>query len=183
MQEASRREGASLGPPPSLSADAIAAAFAEITVVLVASLRTRLALLPSDEDVTAAGAEAEEVLWHVDGTRVLIVAAPPAALSREELLHFALCDVLRCPPAASLAPLLAAPPADLNAAVAHLRIAPSPLRWAAAQQSAEPGVAVSAADESLLQLRPLRAYATGEVVAIRLGGAAARSRTPPSTRG
>ena len=183
VQEASRREGASLGPPPSLSADAIAAAFAEITVVLVASLRTRLALLPSDEDVTAAGAEAEEVLWHVDGTRVLIVAAPPAALSREELLHFALCDVLRCPPAASLAPLLAAPPADLDAAVAHLRIAPSPLRWAAAQQSAEPGVAVSAADESLLQLRPSARTRPARSSPSDSAAPPARSRTPPSTRG
>ena len=90
-------------------------------------------------------------------------------------MHFALCDVLRCPPAASLAPLLAAPPADLDAAVAHLNRAVAAPRAARVGRA---GVAVSAADGRCSSSAP-SAHATGEVVAIRIGG---RRRAPRCRR-
>ena len=156
-----------------MGVEAIAETFRRYSVSLVSTLRTRL-LSDTGEDVTAPATADEDSLWHVrlESHEILLLAAPRSTVPYEDLLTRALCSLLGCAPPASLSPLLACPPAEAASTLAQLRVRP-PERWAAAAAVGAPGTPCSAADEAMLQLRPLRAFFAGEVVAVRathLGG-------------
>ena len=73
----------------------------------------------------------------------------------------------RCAAGPSLAPLLGA--GAPTALLPHLR-APPPRQWADASVAGTPGAPLDAADEALVQLKPLRAFFAGEIVAVQSDG-------------
>ena len=168
--EAGARDASLRAPPRGLRAEAVAAALAPLRVRLVPRLRTRLLLLPACEDVTAEG-EAEGAPWFLDAptSTVLLLARPPAGLSHELCLHQAICALLGASAGPSLAPLLAPAAAPPPLLLPHLRVQP-PRAWAAAAIAGAPGARVDVADEALLQLKPVRPFFAGEVVAVQAEG-------------
>ena len=165
--DAGRGDTALLAPPRHLRVEAIAAALRPYTVTLMRTLRTRLLHRQGGTDVTTPEAAAADAPWFIHrGTReVLLLAVPPLGLPLEHVLGQAVCELLGCRPPASLTPLLAVPPADAAAILPLLRVAP-PLQWASASAVGASGTPCSAADEAMLQLRPLRTFFAGEVVAV-----------------
>ena len=173
-------------PPRQLRADAITAALRPLRVTLVDSLRTRLVMVESGDDVTrpyeasagegaSAGGASGDELWFVrraegegagEGAgEILMVASPPEGLSIEMLLGQAVCQLLGCDPPAALTPLLTSELSRATTALEFLRVTPPP-RWGVSSALGAPGTPTSAPDEARTQLVPLRAYFAGEVVCI-----------------
>ena len=117
--------------------------------------------------MTAPEQAAQGSLWFIvkEHHEILLLATPPADFPLEHSLHQAVCQLLGCSATASLAPLLSCPPSEVASVLPLLRVAP-PDRWQAASVLGSAGAPCSPDDEVMLQLKPLRAYFGGEVVAV-----------------
>lgn len=163
--EAARRDPALQAAPQRLRPEAIVEALAPYRVVIVPRIQTRLRAVPSDEAVGVAGEGPSSAWFILPASTIFLEARPRCGTSHEELLSLAVLALLQTEPPATLAPLLSCAASDLDDALSLLRYAP-PARFEAAASQCTPGTPVSAADEPLLQLKPLRPLFTAEVVAV-----------------
>jgi sacsin len=132
----------------------------------VAQLRTQLVLRATGRSVTAPGAASRVYEYAEARSGVQYVAEPPEGLPLEALLAQGISRALGSPVTLPLHPLLAAAASASLPALQPLLLAAGydPCLEAAAQ-AGQLGSALLPSDAALLQLRPLKRYCAGEVVA------------------